>query len=216
MEEQKSSSTVEVLTEEEFKKALHPGVYEKLKREGFAEYIGDERSYFVMDSDREFNEPARPMRASLRGATTLLYETTVPPRGTICYAHGVCNNQPTDNNTVLCKECVKLFIRNGDFVVDLIDKASCDDCEVEERAIRVIRSNRQLCMSCFKASLGRVRQKREEEMSSTRTLCARVFDVLQFALTDADHVSPRVCPLIALDSQAKCSQAPLHLEESTA
>lgn len=136
------------LTDEEFEKALHPEVYAKLKREGFAEFIGAESSYFVMDSNRTFNEPGILIN---------------------CYAHGICNNQPTNNNTLLCKDCVKLFIRNGTFMVDLIDSARCDDCAVRERSIRVLRSNRQLCMTCFKRSLDRIQEKKNADKKSSQS-----------------------------------------------
>lgn len=146
-------------TEEEFQKVLHPGVYERFKRDGFAEYINDGAGYFLLDNSREFVEP--PSKDSSKDSRALVVCKKASNR--LCYAYGICGNQPTDNNTVLCHECVKLFIRNGVFVVDLFSKAQCDDCDMESRSIRVHSSNRQLCMSCFKISLDRILRKREEE-----------------------------------------------------
>lgn len=144
-------------TEEEFQKILHPGVYERFKRDGFAEYMNNGAGYFLLDNNRQFIEPPRDNKSTK--------QLVVCKKATdnLCYAYGICGNQPTDNNTVLCQDCVKLFIRNGVFVVDLFSKASCDDCNAESRSIRVHSSNRQLCMSCFKVSLERLLRKREEE-----------------------------------------------------
>jgi len=150
-------------TEEEFQKILHPGVYERFKRDGFAEHIVDGAGYFLLDNNRQFVEPPRNTNVVDSSRQLVVCKKASDK---LCYAHGICGNQPTDNNTVLCQDCVKLFIRNGVFVVDLFSKAHCDDCEVESRSIRVHSSNRQLCMPCFKVSLNRILRKREEEMQS--------------------------------------------------
>lgn len=146
-------------TEEEFQKILHPGVYDRLKRDGFADHIVDGTGYFLLENSRQFVDP--PRETSVDASKQLVVCKKASDH--LCYAHGICGNQPTDNNTVLCQDCVKLFIRNGVFVVDLFNKACCDDCDVESRSIRVHSSNRQLCMSCFKNSLDKVLRKRKEE-----------------------------------------------------
>jgi hypothetical protein len=178
MEKHSHESLIEVgytktYTEEELEKALHPEVLDKLKKEGFAGFVGDETSYFVMENDREFVEPPRSGKATslLREEKLICCKSTE----TICYTAGICGNRATDNKTVLCQECVRLFIRNGYLVVDLNDHGACNDCPEETRTVRVHSTGRQLCMPCFKVSLERLRQKRQEEITLTHEQIQRVY-----------------------------------------
>lgn len=57
--ESPESIYLKMCTDEEFEKAIHPNVFESLKKDGFAQYVGKDYSYFVMDNNKHFNEPPK-------------------------------------------------------------------------------------------------------------------------------------------------------------
>lgn len=160
MSESKEVAYLMTLKDGDIEKALHPEVLGSLKSNGYVRFGSEDAYYFIMENDRKFVEPSK--RAISDDRKLIEYNGNK----TICYASEICGNGKTDNNTVLCKDCVKLFIKNGLYVVDLMDCACCNDCGADSRSIRVHCTNRQLCMPCFKKSLERLRQKREEEMKN--------------------------------------------------
>lgn len=139
MSDNDDGTYVKTVSDKELEESMPPETLAKVKQNGYAGYSNEQQFCFFMLGDRHLSDPTRPV---------------------LCYTAGICSNTKVNDSSILCHDCLKLFSRNGSIEVDFVKEGQCDDCDIPSRLVKIRRTNRQLCVLCFRISLDSVRRKK--------------------------------------------------------